>query len=138
TWSVMMAMAAAGVTSDDKAVRRAVDWLERCQRDDGSWGETNDTYFDPSLAGSDSRGNAAQTAWALLGLMEAGEVGSEAVARGVRWLVETQDDDGRWHDPGFNAPGFPRVFYLKYHGYSFYFPYWALARYRHLSASAHA
>lgn len=130
TWSALMAMEAARVDHADPAVRRAVAWLVQCQRDDGSWGETNDTYFDPDLAGTDSRGNAAQTAWALLGLMAAGEGGSDAVARGIHWLMQTLGADGRWHDLGFNAPGFPRVFYLKYHGYSHYFPYWALARYR--------
>ncbi len=138
TWSVLTAMQAAGAGAGDAAVQRAATWLKRCQRDDGGWGETNDSYMDPSLAGTDHRGNAAQTAWALLGLMAAGEVRSEAVARGVRWLLETQEADGCWRDAGFNAPGFPRVFYLKYHGYGRYFPYWALARYRHLCAAAHA
>ncbi|HET7662451.1 MAG TPA: squalene--hopene cyclase, partial [Rhodanobacteraceae bacterium] len=131
TWSVLTALQACGITPDDEAVQRAVAWLKQCQRGDGSWGETNDSYFDPALAGADTRGNAAQTAWALLGLMAAGETRSNAVARGVRWLVHAQDANGHWHDAGFNAPGFPRVFYLKYHGYSQYFPYWALARYRH-------
>ncbi|HEX7339516.1 MAG TPA: squalene--hopene cyclase [Rhodanobacteraceae bacterium] len=138
TWSVLMAMEAAGVAHDDPAVRHAVAWLERCQREDGGWGETNDTYVDPELAGTDTRGNAAQTAWALLGLMASGEGRSDAVARGVAWLLRTQDPDGRWYDAGFNAPGFPRVFYLKYHGYSHYFPYWALARYRLEMAATHA
>ncbi|HET6587141.1 MAG TPA: squalene--hopene cyclase [Oleiagrimonas sp.] len=131
TWSVLTAFQACGIAPGDQAVRRAVAWLKQCQRDDGSWGETNDSYFDPELAGVDTRGNAAQTAWALLGLMAAGETRSRAVARGARWLVQAQDADGHWHDAGFNAPGFPRVFYLKYHGYSQYFPYWALVRYRH-------
>ncbi|HEX7341749.1 MAG TPA: squalene--hopene cyclase [Rhodanobacteraceae bacterium] len=131
TWSVLMAMEAAGVDADDPAVQKAIAWLKHCQREDGSWGETNDSYFDAGLAGADTRGNAAQTAWALLGLMASGETASVAVTRGIEWLLRTQADDGRWHDAGFNAPGFPRVFYLKYHGYSHYFPYWALARYRH-------
>lgn len=138
TWSVLTALQAAGIAADDETVQRAVGWLKRCQRSDGSWGETNDSYFDPSLAGTDTRGNAAQTAWALLGLMASGETRSKAVARGVRWLIDTQSSDGRWHDAGFNAPGFPRVFYLKYHGYSHFFPYWALARYRNGLSATHA
>jgi len=48
----------------------------------------------------------------------------------VDYLMRTQQADGRWRDVDFTAPGFPRVFYLKYHGYSQYFPLWALARYR--------
>ena len=39
---------------------------------------------------------------------------------------------GLWEHPSYTAPGFPRVFYLKYHGYCAYFPLWALARYRRL------
>ena len=62
-----------------------------------------------------------------------GEVGSEAVRRGVEYLLRTQQADGLWSDPSFTAPGFPRVFYLKYHGYCAYFPLWALAAYRTLS-----
>ncbi|HEU0197105.1 MAG TPA: hypothetical protein VFQ88_07855, partial [Nevskiaceae bacterium] len=72
-------------------------------------------------------------AWALLGLMAAGEVDSDAVRRGIRWLVKAQDSDGFWPHDTFTAPGFPRVFYLKYHGYTAYFPLWALARYRTLT-----
>ncbi|HET7586583.1 MAG TPA: squalene--hopene cyclase [Gammaproteobacteria bacterium] len=129
TWSVLIALEAAGVDPAAAGIRRAVDWLKRCQRDDGSWGETNDTYFEPDQAGRGTRGSAAQTAWALMGLMAAGEADSDAVKHGVAYLLRTQRDGG-WVDPGFNAPGFPRVFYLKYHGYSHYFPYLALARYR--------
>jgi squalene-hopene/tetraprenyl-beta-curcumene cyclase len=134
TWSVLTALAAAGVDAHAPEVRRAVAWLRDCQRDDGSWGETNDSYADPRLAGQDSRGNAAQTAWAVLGLIAGGAVHDSATARGVAWLLDAQRN-GVWHDAGFNAPGFPRVFYLKYHGYSAYFPYWALARYRNVRAS---
>jgi squalene-hopene/tetraprenyl-beta-curcumene cyclase len=133
TWSVLTALAAAGVDPQAPEIRRAVAWLRRCQRDDGSWGETNDSYVEPRLAGRDNRGNAAQTAWAILALIAAGEVDGAAVARGVDWLLDAQRD-GLWQDAGFNAPGFPRVFYLKYHGYSRYFPYWALARYRNARA----
>ncbi len=134
TWSVLVALSAAGIPAQAPEVRRAVGWLKRCQRQDGSWGETNDTYFDPTLAGTDDRGNAAQTSWALLALMAVGEAGSTEVERGIEWLLQ-QQQEGRWIDAAFNAPGFPRVFYLKYHGYSHYFPYWALARFRNVRGS---
>jgi len=77
--------------------------------------------------------NAYQSAWALLGLLAAGEAGSDAARRGADYLMHTQQADGLWSDPSFTAPGFPRVFYLKYHGYSAYFPLWALAAYRTLA-----
>ena len=35
----------------------------------------------------------------------------------------------------YTATGFPRVFYLRYHGYAKFFPLWALARYRNLRAT---
>jgi squalene-hopene/tetraprenyl-beta-curcumene cyclase len=66
----------------------------------------------------------------MLGLMAAGEGDSPEVFRGVQYLLRTQQADGLWEDEWFTAPGFPRVFYLKYHGYAKYFPLWALARYR--------
>ena len=75
---------------------------------------------------------------AVLALLAAGEVGSEAVRRGIDYLTRTQQADGLWSDPNFTAPGFPRVFYLKYHGYCAYFPLWALAAYRNLSRAGAA
>lgn len=130
TWSVLMAFRQAGIASQDPAVQRAVAWLERMQHGDGGWGESNDSYFDRSLAGQMYRSTPYQTAWALLALLAAGVQRSPVVERGVAYLLRTQQSDGLWEDPTATAPGFPRVFYLKYHGYSAYFPLWALARYR--------
>ncbi|MFB3099956.1 MAG: squalene--hopene cyclase, partial [Gammaproteobacteria bacterium] len=73
------------------------------------------------------------TAWSLLALLAVGEVNSEAVKRGISYLLECQETNGLWSDLDYTAPGFPRVFYLKYHGYSKYFPLWALARYNNLN-----
>jgi squalene-hopene/tetraprenyl-beta-curcumene cyclase len=64
--------------------------------------------------------------------MAAGEVDNPAVARGIAHLVATQRADGEWDELPYNAVGFPRVFYLRYHGYRRYFPLHALARYRNL------
>ncbi|HXN11310.1 MAG TPA: squalene--hopene cyclase [Steroidobacteraceae bacterium] len=131
TWSVLMALAEAGLARDDETVRRAAHWLQAQQNPDGGWGESNDSYAQPDPAQRRAAAsNAYQSAWALLGLMAAGGAGSEAVRRGIEYLLRTQQDDGLWSDPSYTAPGFPRVFYLKYHGYSRYFPLWALAAYR--------
>ncbi len=132
TWSVLTALAEAGESPDAPAIRRAATWLKTCQRPDGGWGETNDSYAEPALAGQSDAGTAFQTAWAMLALIAAGEGASEAVRRGAHYLLARQRPDGTWDDPVFTAPGFPRVFYLKYHGYNRYFPLWALARYRAL------
>jgi squalene-hopene/tetraprenyl-beta-curcumene cyclase len=131
TWSVLTALAQARVAAGDPMVRRAVQWLEQKQNMDGGWGESNDTYAHADAAKFPS--TSYQTAWALLGLFAAGEARSQAVRLGVEYLTRTQQADGLWSDSSFTAPGFPRVFYLKYHGYSAYFPLWALAAYRNLT-----
>ena len=74
----------------------------------------------------------SQTAWALLGLMAAGAVDSDAVRRGIDHLERAPRAGARWAEELYTGVGFPRVFYLRYHGYAAYFPLWALARYRTL------
>lgn len=134
TWSVLEGLRLAKVGTDHLAIRRAVQWLKSVQRPDGGWGESNDSYLNPQLAGQFKVSTSFQTAWALLGLMAAGEVDSLAVRRGIEYLLHTQTDKGLWQEPWFTASGFPKVFYLKYHGYSKYFPLWALGRYRTLTS----
>jgi len=137
TWSVLMALAQAGVGPDDDSVARAVQWLKGWQNADGGWGESNDSYAQPVSARKPVASTSFQSAWALLGLMAAGQVRTDAVRRGIEYLQSSQNARGLWSDASFTAPGFPRVFYLKYHGYSAYFPLWALAAYRNLARGAH-
>jgi len=132
---VLVALQEAGVPASEPIVRRAADWLKSAQRTDGGWGEDNDSYLKPETAGKGRASTAFQTAWAMLGLIAAGEGGSSAVRRGAEYLLNSQRLDGFWDDDWFTAPGFPRVFYLKYHGYDKYFPLWALARYRNVVAT---
>jgi squalene-hopene/tetraprenyl-beta-curcumene cyclase len=134
TWSVLAAFNAAGVASESPEVRRAVDWLLARQRPDGGWGESGASYFPGALHGEAPYSTASQTAWALLGLMAAGQVEHAAVVRGIGYLLQTQDEQGKWDEPWYTAIGFPRVFYLRYHGYRAFFPLWALARYRRLTS----
>jgi squalene-hopene/tetraprenyl-beta-curcumene cyclase len=135
TWSVLMGLEEAGISGHHEAMRRAAAWLKQVQRADGGWGEGCDTYFEPSKRGRGERSTSFHTAWAVLGLMSSGEVYSDSVRRGIDFLLRTQQPNGLWSDPEFNAPGFPRVFYLKYHGYDKYFPLLALARYHNLTLS---
>jgi squalene-hopene/tetraprenyl-beta-curcumene cyclase len=130
TWSVLTALAQAGLGLDDPMVSKAIEWLKDRQNADGGWGESNDTYARPFVKVAST---PYQTAWAVLGLMAVGQVSSKTVRLGIDHLLRTQGPDGLWSDSTFTAPGFPRVFYLKYHGYCGYFPLWALAVYRTLS-----
>jgi len=131
TWSALCAFNAAGEDMQAPPIRRAVDWLVKHQREDGGWGEDCATYWQEHR-GLAKASTPSQTAWAVLALMAAGEVESEAVRRGVDWLLSAPRDEVGWREEYYNAVGFPRVFYLRYHGYSAYFPLWALARYRNL------
>jgi squalene-hopene/tetraprenyl-beta-curcumene cyclase len=133
TWSVLTALNSAGLSADSPEVRRAVDWLVARQHTDGGWGEGGESYWTGAPHREAPYSTSSQTAWALLALMAAGEVGNPAVARGIAFLVDSQDEDGNWDEPWYTAVGFPRVFYLRYHGYRAFFPLWALARFRRLS-----
>jgi squalene-hopene/tetraprenyl-beta-curcumene cyclase len=131
TWSVLCALNAIAMPHDDPMIRRAVDWLLSVQREDGGWGEDEETYRS-APPGRYKESTPSQTSWAVLGLMAAGEVDHQAVARGIAWLIANRRPDGEWTELPYNAVGFPRVFYLRYHGYRLYFPLLALARYRNL------
>ena len=132
TWSVLSAFNAAGIARDAPEMRKAVAWLAAIQNSDGGWGEDASSYKLDYRGYEPAPSTASQTAWALLGLMAAGEVGHPAVARGITYLADGQGADGFWDEPRYTATGFPRVFYLRYHGYPKFFPLWALARYRNL------
>ncbi|MDE1915640.1 MAG: squalene--hopene cyclase [Sphingomonadales bacterium] len=133
TWSVLCALGRAGLAEDHPMVARAVAWLKAIQNEDGGWGESCDSY-DLYRKGHEAfRSTASQTAWALLGLMAVGQVNAPEVARGIGWLLSHQAQDGLWGQDVYTGGGFPRVFYLRYHGYPRYFPVWALARYRNLA-----
>jgi squalene-hopene/tetraprenyl-beta-curcumene cyclase len=133
TWSVLCALNAAGAEHASSEMRKAAEWLVSIQNADGGWGEDGTSYKLDYRGYEPSPSTASQTAWALLALMAAGEVAHPAVERGIRYLCETQGSDGEWKERHFTATGFPRVFYLRYHGYSKFFPLWALARYRNLN-----
>jgi squalene-hopene/tetraprenyl-beta-curcumene cyclase len=132
TWSVLCALNVVGVDRAAPEMRKAVDWLVAIQNEDGGWGEDGTSYKLDYRGYERAPSTASQTAWAVLGLMAAGATDHPAVARGIKYLTDTQGTDGFWDEPRYTATGFPRVFYLRYHGYSKFFPLWAMARYRNL------
>jgi squalene-hopene/tetraprenyl-beta-curcumene cyclase len=135
TWSVLSALNAAGIDHKSPEIRKAVSWLVKIQNSDGGWGEDGSSYKLDYQGYETAPSTPSQTAWAVLGLMAAGEIDHPAVARGIDYLSRTQGADGLWDEPRFTAVGFPRIFYLRYHGYAKFFPVWAMARYRNLRTS---
>jgi squalene-hopene/tetraprenyl-beta-curcumene cyclase len=135
TWSVLCALNAAGIDHGAPEMRQAVSWLVSIQNEDGGWGEDGASYKLDYRGYERAPSTASQTAWALLGLMAAGEIEHPAVARGIAYLKAAQGKDGFWDESRYTATGFPRVFYLHYHGYSKFFPLWALARCRNLKTA---
>jgi squalene-hopene/tetraprenyl-beta-curcumene cyclase len=114
-------------------IEQGAAWLVKVQNTDGGWGETCFSYNDPSLKGK-GESTASQTAWALIGLISAGEttgkLAIDTIEKGINYLLETQKSDGTWNEEYFTGTGFPCHFYLKYHLYQQYFPLMALGRYQ--------
>ena len=138
TWQSLVGLAAIGIPPGDARIRRACEWLKRHQQPGGGWGESPRTYDNPELRGTGPV-TASQTAWAVLGLIAAGDADSPEAAAGIGYLLDHQAADGSWHEEWFTGTGFPRVFYLRYHLYPISFPLMALGRYarcRHAGAAA--
>ena len=137
TWQVLRGMACIGEDMSAPHVRRAVRWLLAHQNRDGGWGESIASYTDSSQAGV-GPSTPSQTAWAVMGLVAAGEERSTAVRNGIRHLLERQDDAGTWSEAAWTGTGFPKVFYLGYQLYPHTFPLMALAQYRRATAMSEA
>jgi squalene-hopene/tetraprenyl-beta-curcumene cyclase len=138
TSGVLSALTAFAPERSRDMLRRGAEWLLQVQNADGGWGETCRSYKDPKLKGK-GNSTASQTAWALIGLLDAAPViglsTDGAIARGIDYLIDTQRSDGSWDEQDFTGTGFPGHFYLKYHLYQQHFPLTALGRYRTLLAS---
>ncbi len=134
TWCVLSGLRAIGVDMTAPWIQKSVSWLESMQNSDGGWGESCESYADLKMAGRGASA-ASQTSWALMALLQAGEADSLSVVRGVNWLIRHQREEGVWDEPFHTGTGFPRVFYLRYHGYFKYFPIWALGMYRNVKIS---
>lgn len=137
TFLVLRGLESMGISNLEPSIQQAAEWVRMVQNPDGGWGETAGAYDDPDQRGV-GPSTPSQTAWALLGLLAAGDTRSDSVAKGVRWLIDRQHADGSWDElvPGRNGEsyytgtGFPRVFYLGYHLYKQYFPLLALTTYK--------
>jgi squalene-hopene/tetraprenyl-beta-curcumene cyclase len=138
TFLVLRGLEAIGVWNHEPQIQQGAEWIRMVQNADGGWGESCGSYDDPTARGV-GPSTPSQTAWAILGLLAAGDTRSDSVAKGVRWLIVRQLPDGSWDESMGEGPsrqavvtgtGFPRVFYLSYHLYRNYFPLLALTDYR--------
>jgi squalene-hopene/tetraprenyl-beta-curcumene cyclase len=134
TWQALVGLAAVGIMPDDPTMIAGGNWLLAYQQPSGGWGESPDSYAEPRKRGQGPT-TASQTAWAILGLIAAGHAHTDAVARGISYLLRKQREDGTWHEPQFTGTGFPQVFYLRYHYYPIYFPLLALAQWSEIAGA---
>ncbi len=131
TWQVLTGLKAVGENMSLDYIQRGATWLRSVQKPDGSFGETCQSYDDPSLKGK-GESTPSQTAWGAMGLMAANGAQDAGVKSAIDWLITNQSADGNWVENFYTGTGFPRVFYLKYHLYRLYFPLTALSRYQRL------
>ena len=131
TWQVLRGLRALNLNMNQSWLTKARDWLEGVQNEDGGWGERCNTYDDPVFKGR-GPSTASQTAWALMGLCAFDDPNRPSIARGIRYLTQTQNADGSWSESETTGTGFPRVFYLKYDMYRNSWPLLALATYSKL------
>ena len=127
TWQIVTGLKAVGYDMTEPWLQKAAAWLRGIQKPDGSFGETAESYEDPSLKGTGSS-TPSQTAWAAMGLQALTDGTDPAIERALLWLADTQLDSGNWQEDFYTGTGFPKVFYLNYHLYKLYFPLTALAR----------
>jgi squalene-hopene/tetraprenyl-beta-curcumene cyclase len=138
TFLVLRGLEAIGFDRYEPQVQQAAEWIRMVQNPDGGWGESCGSYDDPNSRGV-GVSTPSQTAWALMGLLAAGDDRSDSIAKGVRWLLTRQRADGSWDESMsegaqrqsiITGTGFPRVFYLAYTLYRQYFPLMALTSYQ--------
>ncbi len=135
TMQVLRGLEAMGVWNHEPYIQQAAEWLRMFQNPDGGWGETCGSYDEPSTRGI-GPSTPSQTAWAVLGLLAAGDTRSNSVERGITYLLRNQKKDGSWDEREYTGTGFPRVFYLAYHLYRDYFSLLALNTYARTMAAA--
>ena len=129
SWLALTGLASIGEDMSQSYVRRSMKWYEDHQNEDGGWGETCESYKNPSLAGT-GNSTASQTAWAIMGMIAGGEEKNLIVRRGIEFLLDRQEPNGSWFEDEFTGTGFPIHFFIKYHMYQHFFPLMALGKYR--------
>ncbi len=132
TWSVLHALKAAGENMNSEYIKKSINWIKKKQNNDGGWGEDCATYWKEKKDMPSIKSMPTQTSWAVLSLLTTENINDPSIKNGIKFLKENFKKKKMWIDNSFNAVGFPRVFYITYHGYAKYFPCWALSRYQNI------
>jgi len=132
TWSVLHALKASGEDMNSNYIKKAIVWIKEKQNKDGGWGEDCATYWKEKKNMPSIKSMPSQTSWAILSLLITEKISDSSIEKGVKFLKKNFDKRKLWVDNHFNAVGFPKVFYITYHGYAKYFSNWALSRYQNL------
>jgi squalene-hopene/tetraprenyl-beta-curcumene cyclase len=133
TCFALRGLRAAGESDREAYILRAAEWIRSIQNADGGWGETCASYDEGTFVAGAS--TPSQTAWAILGLIAAGDTTSGSLHQGIEYLCDSQDrETGEWPEAVATGTGFPKVFYLSYHLYRNAFPLLAFAEYRKAQA----
>ncbi len=132
TWSVLHALKAAGEDMSSEYIKKAISWIKNKQNKDGGWGEDCTTYWKEKRNIHSIKSMPSQTSWAILTLLITEDINEPCIGKGIKFLKKNFHKKKLWVDNNFNAVGFPKVFYITYHGYAKYFTNWALSRYRNI------
>ncbi|MDP3502374.1 MAG: oxygenase MpaB family protein [Myxococcales bacterium] len=125
---VLMGLAAVKVDVTQPWVRRGVAFLLRRQNADGGWGEGPESYVSMGQAGR-GPSMAPLSGLVVQALIDVGEGDSDAVTRGLQYLLSNQAPDGTWSNGEYlhtNVP--PDTFYVYPEAARFY-PTEALGKY---------
>ncbi len=128
TWSVLSALNLIEFSEKKQILKKSIGYLKSMQRSDGGWGEDGKSYY-KGFENFVKKSTPSQTAWAIMGLISAGELDCKEVEKGIQYLLKNKLE---WEEKYYTAVGFPKVFYLKYHGYSQYFPLLAISKVKNL------
>jgi len=134
TWSVLHALKAAGEDMNADYIKKSITWIKNKQNKDGGWGEDCATYWKEKKNMPSIKSMPSQTSWGILSLLLTEKIDTKHIINGINFLKKNFDKKKLWTDHNFNAVGFPKVFYITYHGYAKYFTNWALSRYQNLKS----
>ena len=112
TSQVLEALACCGEFEGDARAEASLRWLLSVQNADGGWGESRLGYetgrFEPGPS------SPLVTSAALQALTALRNGRSEAVRKGMDYLLATQNDDGLWRDDLRSGVIFPGISYTSY------------------------